>query len=135
MDKKNLETALNTFKTEFVRLHEIVEALPKTSGDLEKLLIELKEADIDKMSHFKRFPRNYKDGHYQSDNGSPEMVEADWTRVLRRFESAVQSLVNFARVAVPEENHEKSSSEENQTEGAGSLHPSTHPQEEAIRLG
>ena len=128
MDKKSFETYLNVFKTEFVRLHEIVEALPKTSGDLEKLLIELKEADIDRMSHFKRFP-------YQSDNGSPEMVEADWTRVIRRFESAVQSLVNFAWVAVPEENHEKSSSEENQTEGAGSLHPSTHPHEEATRLG
>ena len=52
MDKKTFEATLNIFRSEFTRLHEVVEAIPKTPEDLQKLLTELRDSSRDRSEHF-----------------------------------------------------------------------------------
>jgi len=99
MDIKELGKTLDTLRLQFVTMHAVVENLPKTEGELAALLAELEEADRDKSGHFQRFPRKEGAKSYESDGWTVEAVEADWTRVLRRFEAAVSKLVKYARAA------------------------------------
>jgi len=99
MDAKKVQETLSTLVHEFNRMQSVLEMLPKTEGDLQALLTELHEADIDKSEHFKRFPRVEGPDRpaYECAGVSSEIVQADWHRVLRRFETVVYKLVVFAR--------------------------------------
>jgi len=99
MDIKELGKTLDALRVQFVRMHAVVEGLPKTEGELAAMLAELEEADRDKSEHFQRFPRKEGAKSYESDGWTVEAVEADWTRALRRFETAVSRLVMYARTA------------------------------------
>jgi hypothetical protein len=99
VDIKDLGKTLDALRTQFVTMHAVVEGLPKTEGELAAMLAELEEADRDKSGHFQRFPRKEGAKSYESDGWTVEAVEADWTRVLRRFEAAVSRLVVYARAA------------------------------------
>ena len=99
MDVKDLGKTLDILRAQFVKMHAVVEGLPKTEGELAALLAELEEADRDKSDHFKRFPRKEGAKSYESEGWTAEAVEADWTRALMRFEAAVSKLVAYARAA------------------------------------
>ena len=98
MDQKIVEETLGTLSREFLRMRRELSEIPKTEGDLKELLKELADSDDGKAEHFKRFPRPEGGGKaYESPGFTEEAVQADWVRVLARFDKAVSALTAFAR--------------------------------------
>jgi hypothetical protein len=88
--------------SEIAQMERIVEQLPKTSGELQELLIELVDANIDKSEHFNRFPRRpgsdvSNSNVYDSIAADRKTVEVDWSRCIQRHERAVARLTVFAQ--------------------------------------
>ncbi len=76
--------------------------LPRTTGDVEAMLLELAAAATDRDSHGARHPkvRNVAaDGFHEvyAFTADPAACQADWSRVLRRYDVACAALVKYAR--------------------------------------
>jgi hypothetical protein len=68
---------------------------------LRSLLAELLASSQDRNDHFKRFPgeRNY-GRPYVIEGFDEETVKQDWSRVMRRWDSAIDELLRYSKEMV-----------------------------------